>query len=227
MNWLMMLAVLFVAANLVWGHKQGLLRVVFSLAGWVLVLAIVIFAEPHISTYLYEHTRIPQKIQEQCSEEMQRTIAEAVEERQQEVANLGDEADGIQKLGLMLPAVLLDKVLLDTGTYDELANNVSALAVKGICYLIALLIGLIGYWLLDKVVRVIEKVPVIGGLNRHLGVIAGAVKAILILWVALALTATFAGTDWGRFILSYVYDAPVLLWLYEHNFVLDIFTIWF
>ena len=43
MNWLLLIVILFFAANLVWGHRQGFLRVLLSLVGWILVMAFIVF----------------------------------------------------------------------------------------------------------------------------------------------------------------------------------------
>lgn len=38
MNWLLILVVLLVAGNIVWGFFRGFLRVVYSMAAWILIL---------------------------------------------------------------------------------------------------------------------------------------------------------------------------------------------
>lgn len=228
MNWLLLIVILFFAANLVWGHRQGFLRVLFSLGGWILVLAFIVCTSPHISQYLYEHTKIPAKIEERCTRELQESVEEAMEERAQELQD--SETGGgelLREIGIMLPTVLVEKMLTDSGTYEQLSQDISSLAVKGISYVVALVAALVLYALIQKIIKWIDKIPIIGGINRQLGVIAGGIKALIILWVFFAITATFAGTDWGRFILSYVYEAPILLWFYEHNLVLDTFAAFF
>ena len=37
MNWLLILVVLLVAGNIVWGFFRGFLRVVYSMAAWILL----------------------------------------------------------------------------------------------------------------------------------------------------------------------------------------------
>lgn len=37
MNWLLILVVLLVAGNIVWGFFRGFLRVVYSMAAWILI----------------------------------------------------------------------------------------------------------------------------------------------------------------------------------------------
>lgn len=41
MNWLLILVVLLVAGNIVWGFFRGFLRVVYSMAAWILILVLL------------------------------------------------------------------------------------------------------------------------------------------------------------------------------------------
>ena len=56
MNWLLILVVLLVAGNIVWGFFRGFLRVVYSMAAWILILFFVTFATPYVADWMTEHT---------------------------------------------------------------------------------------------------------------------------------------------------------------------------
>ena len=158
MNWLLLIVILFFAANLVWGHRQGFLRVLLSLVGWILVMAFIVCTSPYISQYLYEHTKIPAKIEARCTRELQESVEEAMEERAQKLQD--SEAGGgelLREIGIMLPAALAEKILMDSGTYEQLSQDVSSLAVKGISYVVALVVALVLYALIQKIVKWIDK----------------------------------------------------------------------
>lgn len=52
MNWLLILVVLLVAGNIVWGFFRGFLRVVYSMAAWILILVFVTFATPYVADWM-------------------------------------------------------------------------------------------------------------------------------------------------------------------------------
>lgn len=56
MNWLLILVVLLVAGNIVWGFFRGFLRVVYSMAAWILILVFVTFATPYVADWMTEHS---------------------------------------------------------------------------------------------------------------------------------------------------------------------------
>ena len=57
MNWLLILVVLLVAGNIVWGFFRGFLRVVYSMAAWILILVFVTFATPYVADWMTKHAR--------------------------------------------------------------------------------------------------------------------------------------------------------------------------
>ena len=61
MNWLLILVVLLVAGNIVWGFFRGFLRVVYSMAAWILILVFVTFATPYVADWMTEHTGLDTK----------------------------------------------------------------------------------------------------------------------------------------------------------------------
>ena len=70
MNWLLVLTVLFVAANIVWGFYRGFLRVLYSMVAWIVILVAVSWLSPYVANYLTEHTRLDTYIEEGCNSYM-------------------------------------------------------------------------------------------------------------------------------------------------------------
>lgn len=75
MNWLLILVVLLVAGNIVWGFFRGFLRVVYSMAAWILILVFVTFATPYVADWMTEHTGLDTRIEKNCKEKLQNAVA--------------------------------------------------------------------------------------------------------------------------------------------------------
>ena len=56
MNWLLILVVLLVAGNIVWGFAKGGLRVIYSMIAWIVIIGFVTFATPYVAQWLTENT---------------------------------------------------------------------------------------------------------------------------------------------------------------------------
>jgi uncharacterized membrane protein required for colicin V production len=221
MNWLLILVILVIAANIVIGYRKGFLRVAYSLVEWVLILAFINWASPYVMNFLETQTGISARIEAHCTEQIRSSVEEALGNGIQETQ--GEEnltETQLEELGVRLPAALFGAVLEKTGAYSKLAEQVTELAMQGISYLLSLVVALLLFYWLRKALRLIDKIPILNGVNRLIGTIAGLIKGLLLTWIGFALVAAFAGTVWGKFLISYIYEAPVLTWLYDNNFIL-------
>ena len=91
MNWLLILVVLLVAGNIVWGFFRGFLRVVYSMAAWILILVFVTFATPYVADWMTEHTGLDTRIEKNCKEKLQNAVAG--EEKSTEEQNTQEQKD--------------------------------------------------------------------------------------------------------------------------------------
>lgn len=58
MNWLLIVVLLIVAGNMVWGFEKGLFRVLYSLIGWIVILALATVLSPQVGLWLQSCTPI-------------------------------------------------------------------------------------------------------------------------------------------------------------------------
>jgi hypothetical protein len=69
---------------------------------------------------------------------------------------------------------------------------------------------------------VFNRIPLLGNVNRVLGFAAGSLNGLVFVWVLFAIVAAGAGTGWGRFVISYIVESPVLVWLYQNNLLVTV-----
>lgn len=247
MNWLLILVILIIAGNIFFGYRRGFLQIGYTLVEWILILVFIYWASPYVTDFLTEHTGVPERIEAHCLEQLQESVTGALGAGEDsgagaenntyagegEGSGTGENGPGtavddidrdgsLEQFGVKLPAVLLNNLLEESGTYGKLAEKVTDLAVQGISYLLTLIAAVLIFRWLRFALKLIDKIPVLNGINRFLGIFAGLIKGLLQTWIGFALIAAFAGTAWGKFLISYIYEAPVLTWLYDNNIILAI-----
>jgi uncharacterized membrane protein required for colicin V production len=227
MNWLLILVILVISANIVIGYRKGFLRVAYSLVEWRLILIFINWASPYVMDFLTTQTGISARIEAHCEEQIRQSMEEALANGTQgETGTLDENSQDaltesqLEELGVRLPAALFGALLEKTGAYTKLAEEVAELAVRGISYLLTLIVALLIFYWLRKALCLIDKIPILNGVNRLIGTLAGLIKGFLLVWVAFAFIAAFAATAWGKFLISYIYEAQILTWLYDNNFIL-------
>ena len=229
MNWLLILVVLFVAGNIVWGFFRGFLRVVYSMVAWILILVFVTFATPYVAEWMTEHTGLDSRIEESCKEKLQNTVTG--EEKNTKEKKNGKQKD-LSGLGMKLPAdvqnqivdthKLADGWMEQSGLYNTIASKASSLAMKAIAFVIVMLITVIAFHLIATAIDLVAKLPVIGEVNHLLGGVAGLIKGLLLVWLVFAFAAMGAATELGSIVVDAVYQSEILQWLYENNLILTI-----
>lgn len=236
MNWLLIIVILVLAGNIVWGFSKGFLRVIYSMLAWIAILVFVTWATPYVANVLTEKTNIDNRIESNLDERLHELVIGDTngqkEDREPDAQNPGQGKKNYRDLQMKLPDVvtnklfdtnkIADQILEGSGAYDVVAGRATDLVMRVISFVLVLLIAVISFHLLSVVLKVVEKLPLIGGINRLLGLFAGLVKGILIIWLAFAIIAMAGTTDIGIALISYIYESPLLIWVYENNFVLTL-----
>ena len=236
MNWLLIIVILVLAGNIVWGLSRGFLRVIYSMLAWIAILVFVTWATPYVANVLTEKTNIDNRIESNLDEKLHELVIGDTngqkEDREPDAQNPGQGKKNYRDLQMKLPDAvtnklfdtnkIADQILEGSGAYDVVAGRATDLVMRVISFVLVLLITVISFHLLSVVLKVVEKLPLIGGINRLLGLFAGLVKGILIIWLAFAIIAMAGTTDIGIALISYIYESPLLIWVYENNFVLTL-----
>ena len=229
MNWVLIVVMLLLIWEMMRGYRRGLLRTIYSLVSWVIVLVIVTLATPHIDAYLIEHTTLYDKIEAYCETSVRKNAQNKIEQQ----AADGSGEDPIAELGIKLPegvwndvlektGNVADEFLVTSGVYNEVAKGVAGFIVEGISFFIALVIARIIVHLISRFLGVVSRIPVIRGINKTLGIFAGAIYGLILVWIAFYLVALGSTSELGGMIISYIYQNPLLTFLYENNFVITI-----
>ena len=227
MNWLLIIVILVLAGNIVWGFSRGFLRVIYSMLAWIAILVFVTWATPYVANVLTEKTNIDNRIESNLDEKLHELVIGDTngqkEDREPDAQNPGQGKKNYRDLQMKLPDAvtnklfdtnkIADQILEGSGAYDVVAGRATDLVMRVISFVLVLLIAVISFHLLSVVLKVVEKLPLIGGINRLLGLFAG---------LAFAIIAMAGTTDIGIALISYIYESPLLIWIYENNFVLTL-----
>lgn len=140
--------------------------------------------------------------------------------------------ENIGKLQIRLPDVVLehlmdtdqyaDELLEKSGIYDIVSKRITRMALNAIAFMITFIILTIVFGIIYQVFHVIEKLPVIGTANKGLGAILGFAKGVVIVWIVFAFVALNAMSEFGQQFITMIYESPILIFIYENNFVLTL-----
>lgn len=67
--------------------------------------------------------------------------------------------------------------------------------------------------------KLFSKLPVVSWADKLLGIIIGAIEAVLILWMMYTIIMVMDMGALGTRIIEYTRDSEILRWFYEHNYL--------
>lgn len=111
---------------------------------------------------------------------------------------------------LLVAAVILVPVLL-----PMFPSNLTG--KEGIAFVIALLVAGILLHYLEKVLKLVEKIPVVSTVNKLGGAVLGGIFGIVLVWLFLFLAGSFQETAWCRQVTGYIRESEILMALYQFN----------
>lgn len=227
MNWVLMLVLLVLVCCAIYGYTKGFLRIVFSLVAWVIVLVFVSWATPHVSQWIQENTTIYEKIEAACEESVRRAAQGKMEE------GAAEQYGGAGELGLpesVMAQIVsgasgaADTVLAETGVYAGIAQSLAGFIVQGIAFVTVLILSWILVHVISTLLGIVSHIPILKGVNRFTGMLAGLMEGLLIVWIAFYIVALCSAGETGRVIVSYINQSAFLKELYENNILLSLGT---
>ena len=112
-----------------------------------------------------------------------------------------------------------DGVLETSGVYKAMAEPLAQLAVDGIAFFVSLIVCAIILHLIGGVLDIASELPVIKGINQVLGLGAGLLYGLLLVWLFFYFVAVMQAFPFGQSLLAMIQQSEFLTALYEDNMV--------
>lgn len=222
MNWLVVIVIFYVAFNIVWGYKKGIVDMIYSLTTWILTLILAVAISPFFANAIIDYTPIDKFLTDSARGKLSDVISEA---------NISEgNTKLLESLGVNIPKDLVDtlssnkkvlgSIMDNSGVYDVLAKQLAEYAVIGMAFVILLIIFRVIARLIGRKLKAINHVPVVGATNMWVGAAAGFGKAMLVVWAVFAIVALDSTGVFFSPIVKDIYKSPFLLFLYDNNMLI-------
>ena len=201
------------------GYTKGFLKTAFSLVSWIIVLVLCNFATPIVTELLVQNTDIEVVVQAAVEEQMMAAIEQVGE---------GYDVTGIEA---SLPAELKTLLLGDKENVMELLLSSAAPmdltpVVDGIVgilgFVITVILLRIAMVIVEFLLGVVAKLPLIGPMDKLLGIACGGVKGLIWCWVILAVVSVLALTGTNAEFAAYIAQSELLTWLQDNNMLINL-----
>ncbi len=234
MNLAMIFVITTLAVSALAGYRKGFLRIIYSLVSWIIVMAFVSRATPYIQAYLMERTPVYEILQKQCGDALGFTDMQTGMGSAGSDIPVSAEKDAFRAelagLGIRLPEAVEDRIfenivnaadsfLAGSGIYEEITGGLAYFAVEGIAFLTALVSAWLFVHVISRLLGIASHIPVVKGVNRIIGLFAGGLYGMLIVWIAFYLVTLCSASELGRLVISDIYKNSFLTYIYENNII--------
>lgn len=218
MNILTIVIIAVFALSVLGGFQKGFLKTAFSLIAWILVLLLSNYATPIVTDMLIQNTDIEVVIQTTVDTKINEVIAETM------------ETSGVAELEAALPAELKEALLGEGVSMQDAVMNGVAIdttsLVNGVVGILGFVVTVIGMrivmMIVELVLGIVTKLPLIGPMDKLLGLACGAGKGLIWSWVILAIVSVLALTGTNTELAGYISQSELLTWLQNNNILLNL-----
>ena len=188
-------------ASMVYNMEAGILRAmgdsrtpVYSLAAACIVAALL---SGKAAAWLYDGY---------LAERLQTAVSDTLRQKLQTFAELLDRIDPTDTI---------------TGAAGDALRTVMVALLTMVAFLVIFLVAMVIVRALAKLTRNVNRVPVVGGVNRVLGGVLGAAEAFLLCYLigmAAAVLITFSENEWSWLNTAVVQKSTILNWFVQFEF---------
>ena len=171
--------------NMVRGYQRGVLMVLYSIAAWVVILIAANGLAPRVKDFMVNHTGIYHSIEQSCEKTINDRLSQSVDEQ---LDHTGEDTAGVlQNQGIYLPKQMVEqlennmaqagnKIVQESGIAQYAAEYITQFILTGISYFLTVLVLSILLGIVKRMFIVANHIPILGGVNRILGLLLGLVQ---------------------------------------------------
>ena len=224
MNLLVLGILAFILLLVFRGYRKGFFKSAASAIGIVLAVLLTAILYPCVNKLLCQYTVLDDVIEQKIIEKF-----ELPEETK--TATRNEEIDTIENLDLpdnvkgWLIANCNGETFLESGVDNVcsyIAKSLTAMVMRGISYVLTLLVLLLLLHILIMVLDVANYIPIVKSINKAGGAIFGAGQGILIVWIFMGIVTLLSTFSWAYQVIQMIDESPLLAWLYKKDIFLKI-----
>lgn len=256
MNGILITVLVLLAGFTIMGYWRGFVRIVLSLVSMVLLVVVVSWATPHITDYLKAHTGVYEDLVQLCTGKMQQAAEQMLEGAPEDLSGQGKEALNGEPVeeqletgpgsgqpqeplaGFSMPEAWMKQILEkagdvlgqtaeQSGLYHQAGTYIADWILNGIVFWAAFVLLSIVLRFVVGLLDIVTRLPVIKGANRLLGAAVGLLQGLLSVWLLMFLLSIACTSEIGQSLLENINENAFLLFLYQHNPILQFFHIMF
>lgn len=215
----------FLLIFLIVGFCRGFLRIIFTTFSLVITLVLVGIITPYAADYIENSTVVGPRLQKSIETYVTDHLGPAAESATAAQNKFIDSLPITVKMKADLKAGNTLGDYVDQGVNSfagYISVNLTTLIIKILCYVLLFIIIFLVIRLILRLSRVVNHIPILGGINRIFGAVFGLAEGVLFLWIICMIIMMLSGTEFGIMCQKVIADSKVLTFICENNYLMNI-----
>lgn len=222
------IVILILLFCLFYGLRRGFLKIVLTTLALIVTIVAAGLLTPYVSKWLgttFIGTGIEKSIDS--------FVDKKIDSKSEAFVNKTKEAQEKVIDALPLPRFLKNDLskkneesqykLLDVKTFKEyISTRLTNIVLQALSFILLLIVIYAVLRIVLRIVGVIGKIPIIGGINRLLGGLLCLLEGLLVLWCLCFLVTAISGTGFGQSVVKVINESPVLKLIYDNNLLVTL-----
>ncbi|SHO53790.1 CvpA family protein [Anaerocolumna xylanovorans] len=219
-NWLLIVVAAILIGFTVNGRRIGFIRTVFTLFSTVIAIMLTVWVSPVINKEVQQNEKVMNYVEKKISQ---------IIDFKDTGNKVTDQVSFINKLPM--PKAMRESLIennnkevyktMSVKNFKEyVSESVSRMIINSGVFICVFLIISIALGIICIALNIISKLPVINGLNKTAGLLAGLIQGIVVVWIGFLILTAFAGTKVGQSAFELINNNTFLSVLYNNNMLL-------
>ena len=189
------------------GFRKGLVGMIFSIASFIIAVILAFALFNTVADLIKKNTEIDENItntiinnfslessSETTTDNLPSVVANYIQDTVSDVANNG---------------------------IDSVAHNISDGCVKGLSFIGIFVVARIALFIISKIANLVAEIPLIKQVNKAGGIIVGAIKGLLVIYIILAILSFVAPIFTASPLYEMISKSYVVSYMYDNNLLLQ------
>lgn len=217
MNWMDIVVLIIMAVELFRCFKQGMVRSVVEMAGWIVALITAKLYYKQLAAYLLVHFKPFSDLEPKLLEALTKHM---IESSSHQIATAGPMGGNVllPKIINAAPGGALGDV--NQVVFGDLAKKIADMIVNGTSFLAIVFAVMIVLSLITYIADVVMHLPLLKEVNRLGGLGVGLIKGVFSVWVLMSVITfamPFIKSDW---LVKAIMESSYAIYFYNNNVLL-------
>lgn len=184
------------------GHKKGLVGIIVGFASLILSIVLAFALQSVVADALYNSG---------IGTSLNKSIGSAIQDKLDNGEDINNSAYG-----------KIVKTITTGEQVDSAANTITKFVLKGISFILILVIVYLICYILQMILNVVFNLPILNQINSIGGTAIGALSMLLKIWIALAIISFLSPVPIFESLMGYVNQTILIKFLYNNNFLVGL-----